>query len=51
MRILLTGASGFVGKSLKEELKDHSLILTSRSKVLGNSSEFFQKTISSKEDF
>jgi len=51
MRILLTGASGFVGKSLREELRNHTLILTSRSDLIGNSSKFFKKIISNKEDF
>ena len=51
MRILLTGASGFVGRALKEELHGHTVILTSRSDVQSNSSNFFKKTISSEEDF
>ena len=51
MRILLTGASGFVGNSVRKELKDHNVILTSRSEVTGSSNQFFKKTICSKEDF
>ncbi len=51
MRILLTGATGFVGKSVQKKLKDHTVILTSRSDVIGNCAQFFKKTISGTENF
>ena len=51
MRILLTGATGFIGKSVRKELQGHTVILTSRSEVKGSSNRFFKKIICSKEDF
>ena len=51
MKILLTGATGFVGKSVRKKLNDHTVLLTSRSEVSDSSNKFFQKTISSTEDF
>jgi UDP-glucose 4-epimerase len=51
LRILLTGATGFVGKFLQRKLNGHTLILTSRSDVLDSSSHFVKKIISSTEDF
>jgi UDP-glucose 4-epimerase len=51
LRILLTGATGFVGKVLQRKLNGHTLILTSRSDVLDSSSHFVKKIISSTEDF
>jgi UDP-glucose 4-epimerase len=51
MKILLTGGNGFVGKYLQTKLYDHTLVLTSRGNVLGNSPKYFKKTISSKESF
>lgn len=51
MKILLTGATGFVGKSLHKQLDDHTVIMTSRSVIPGNITHSFKKTISSTEDF
>lgn len=51
MKILLTGGNGFVGKYLQTKLYDHTLVLTSRGNVLGNSPKYFKKTLSSKEIF
>ena len=51
MRILLTGATGFVGKAIHERLYKHTVLLTSRSEPSGNSNIFFQKYMSSTEDF
>lgn len=47
----MTGATGFVGKAVHKKLGDHSVRLTSRSKPLSNSAEFFKKIISSTADF
>ena len=51
MKILLTGSTGFVGRSLQKKLDSHLVILTSRSDKTENSSRFFRKTISSIENF
>jgi len=51
LRILLTGATGFVGKAIHERLYKHTMLLTSRSEPSGNSNIVFQKNISSTEDF
>ena len=51
MKILLTGGNGFVGKHLQTKLYDHTLVLTSRGNIIGNSPKYFKKTISSKESF
>tara|TARA_B110000879_G_C11132902_1_gene496840 strand:- start:803 stop:1735 length:933 start_codon:yes stop_codon:yes gene_type:complete len=51
LKILLTGATGFVGKAVHTKLGDDSVRLTARSKPLDNSAEFFEKEISSITDF
>jgi nucleoside-diphosphate-sugar epimerase len=51
LKILLTGASGFIGKYVQRKLQKHVVILTSRSEEIENSSRFFRKTISSTENF
>ena len=51
MKILLTGSTGFVGRSLQKKLDGHLVILTSRTGKIENSSRFFRKTISSTENF
>jgi UDP-glucose 4-epimerase len=51
LKILLTGSTGFVGRSLQKKLDGHLVILTSRSDKIENSSRFFRKTISSIENF
>jgi UDP-glucose 4-epimerase len=51
LKILLTGSTGFVGRSLQKKLDSHLVILTSRSDKIENSSRFFRKTISSIENF
>lgn len=47
----MTGATGFVGKAVSHKLDKHTVCLTSRREPLGNSSEFFEKIISSTTDF
>ena len=51
LNILLTGATGFVGRAIHKKLGDHSLRLTSRKKPLNNSTNFFEKIISSDTNF
>jgi len=51
LKILLTGAFGFVGKSIQSKLRKHVVTLTSRSEEIENLSRFFRKTISSSENF
>ena len=51
MKILVTGATGFVGKAVQKKLEKHTVCLTSRSEPLDNSIEFFQKGISRTTDF
>ena len=51
MKILVTGATGFVGKAVHQKLNKHTVRLTSRREPLGNSAEFFEKIISSTTDF
>ena len=51
MKILLTGGNGFVGRHLQTKLYDHTLVMTSRGNVLGNSPKYFKKTMSRKESF
>ena len=51
MKLLLTGSTGFLGSALQKKLKDHLVILTSRSDEIANSPRFFKKNISSKENF
>ena len=50
MKLLLTGSTGFLGNALKKKLREHDLILTSRS-FDKDASIFFKKNISSKENF
>lgn len=51
MKILLTGANGFIGGHLQKSLSDHSLILTSRRHELNGSARYYKKIISSNENF
>ena len=51
LNILLTGATGFVGKAVHQKLIHHSVRLSSRNKPMSQSDHFFKKTISSTEDF
>jgi len=51
LRILVTGATGFVGKAVHKSLDKHIVRLTSRTPPVSNSTEFFEKTISSTTDF
>ena len=51
MNILLTGANGFVGKSIVNKLASHNVILTSRSNLSQNQGVYFAKKMSSTEDF
>jgi len=51
LRILVTGATGFVGKAVHKRLDQHIVRLTSRTAPLGNSADFFEKIISSTTDF
>ena len=48
---MLTGATGFVGKALSENLKEYSVNLTSRNAPKEFSDNFYIKTISGSEDF
>lgn len=48
---MITGATGFVGKSVHKKLNDHTVRLTSRSDQSDKSDKFFKKIISSREDF
>lgn len=51
LRILVTGATGFIGQAVHKRLDQHIVRLTSRTKPLGNSDNFYEKIISSKTDF
>ena len=51
LNILLTGATGFVGKAVRQKLTNHSVRLSSRNEPMDHSDQFFKKTISSMEDF
>ncbi len=51
MKILLTGATGFVGKAVNENLKEYTVNLISRNAPIEFSDNFYIKTISSSEDF
>ena len=51
MKILLTGATGFVGKAVNENLKEYSVNLLSRNAPTNLSDNFYVKTISSFEDY
>ncbi len=48
---MLTGATGFVGKAVNENLKEYSVNLTSRNAPIEFSDNFYIKTMSSSEDF
>ena len=50
MKILLTGADGFIGKHLQSKLLDHNVIYISRGNTLKNY-KYFKKNISSKESY
>ena len=51
MKILLTGATGFVGKAIQNKLDDHILLLTSRAVMFDEHSRSFEKTMSGTENF
>jgi len=51
VRILLTGATGFIGKAVRKRLDNHAVRLTSRRDQSGSADEFFVKAMSSMEDF
>ena len=51
MKILLTGATGFVAKGVLAKLNKYKIRLTSKSKIPYNFDDFFQKKISSTTDF
>jgi len=51
LKILLTGATGFVGKAVNENLKEYTVNLISRNAPIEFSDNFYIKTISSSEDF
>ena len=51
MKILLTGATGFVGRAVNENLKEYSVNLTSRKAPTDFPDNFYIKTISDLEDF
>lgn len=51
MNILLTGATGFIGKATKFLLKDHKVRLTARKRPQKDCGEFFEKEISAFTDF
>ena len=50
MKILLTGADGFIGKHLQSKLLDHNVIYISRGNALKNY-KYFKKNISSNESY
>ena len=47
----MTGASGFIGKSISEQLIGHDVLMTSRSRIAQNKHHYIKKTISGNEDF
>jgi len=51
LKILVTGATGFVGKAVTQKLDKYTVCLTARREPLGNFAEFFEKIISSTTDF
>jgi UDP-glucose 4-epimerase len=51
MKILLTGATGFVGKAVQNKLDDHIVLLTSRTVMFNEYSRSFEKTMSGTENF
>tara|TARA_B100002052_G_C15886379_1_gene601750 strand:- start:5306 stop:6244 length:939 start_codon:yes stop_codon:yes gene_type:complete len=51
MKVLITGASGFIGKSLVHSLGEYNLVLTNRSGNSESSFETYKKNISSTEDY
>ena len=51
MRILLTGATGFIGSAIQKKLTDHDLIMTSRGFTDRKQANLFKKNLSSTENF
>ena len=51
MKILVTGATGFIGSAVCQQLTGHNVIMTSRSDPSEKTDKFFKKTISSTTDF
>lgn len=51
MKILVTGANGFIGTAVSRNLGGHKVCLTSRQQPANIQSDFFKKTISSITDF
>ena len=51
MKILVTGATGFIGSAVCQQLIGHTVIRTSRNEPTEKSGRFFKKSVSSKTDF
>lgn len=51
MRVLITGATGFVGSSLYQKLDQHTVRLTARRNISDDSVDFIKKNICSTSDF
>lgn len=51
MKVLITGATGFIGSALHKKLDQHTVRLTARRNILDDSVDFIKKNICSTSDF